>query len=185
LVLCCTIAQAAKKDSTFFKHQTGYGLSIYLKTSQNGTIINGTLNYNMRYHFKMLSHNSSLSANINTGVGIPGLSYGFVVLSSFFQFHLPITINYNIGNGASKNSSQTTGAYVGAGPCLDFIAAPYSLRENALSIGPVVNVGFRFGASNGDDNDAKYDLRFSYMSTLNKNGKGLSDILGINFFYSF
>ncbi len=182
--MCSIATQASKDDSTFFKHQSGVGISIYLIPAPNYTIINGTFNYNIRYHFKILSPSSSLSANINTGFGIPGLSVGYIFISRFFQFTLPVTINYNLGNGASKNSKQSTGTYVGAGANLDFIAAPNSLRDNFLSIGPVINVGIRFGSSDGNGS-SKYDLKFSYLSTLNKNGKGLSDIFGVNLYYNF
>ncbi len=186
IILCSITTQASKGDSTFFKHQSGIGLSIYLIPPPNYTAFNGTFNYNVRYHFKILSANTSLSANINTGIGIPGLSVGYIFISRYFQFTLPVTINYNIGNGAKKNSKQSAGTYIGAGACLDFLAMPNSLRDNALSIGPVINTGFRFGSSSSDDSgSAKYDLRFSYMSTLNKNGKGLSDIFGLNLYYSF
>lgn len=179
-----TFAKAGTKDSSFVKHQGGMGISVYLIPSS--LIFNGTFNYNLRYHFKYLSARSTLSLNVNTGFAIPGLSYNFLVISHYFQYHMPVTLNLNIGNGATKESSQTSGVYIGAGPCLDFLAMPYSLRQNALSVGPILNGGLRFGQSNSYSNsDARYDLRFSYMFTLNKNGKGLSNILGIDLLYNF
>lgn len=126
-----------------------------------------------------------MSANINTGIGFPGLYIYGISVSRYFQIQVPVTINYNIGNSANQHSTQSTGAYAGAGICVDFIAKPYSIKTNALSLGPVINAGFRFGSSTDDSKHARYDLRFSYMTTLNKNGKGLADIFGINFFYSF
>ncbi len=185
LILCSIVSRATKHDSTFFKHQTGAGVSIYLLPPPDYALFNGNLNYNVRYHFKILSATSSLSANINTGIAIRNLYIYGINISRFFQFNIPVTINYNLGNGASKNSTQSSGTYAGAGACIDMAFLNYKGKTYPLSIGPIINAGFRFGQSNDGNGHAKYDLKFSYLTTLNKNGKGLSDIFTVTMYYSF
>lgn len=165
-----------KKDKGYFKHQTGFGLSIY---NEQGYAVNGTFCIYSRYHFRQISKSSSLSANAGLGFGFPGIALGGFIFSQFLQINVPLTINYNLGFGAGKNDEdKSAGLYIGAGAGFDYTS---DFTNKFKTFGPVIQGGFRFGGRSG----SPFDIKFSLLKSVNTNGTGVGNILTMNLFYGF
>ncbi len=157
--LCYFPALAQK---TFFAHSAGvafYGATDYFS---------GGLMYSPRINVAVLSERSTFSIGTHLGLGGSfGYDYnaydGGASNSVSVFIDLPLMVEYNFGNAATRIANTKFGGFVGAGygwhRLVQSIDTEFgAFTSNTTSRGPVVNAGFRFPIGR-----ASFGVRGAYL----------------------
>lgn len=160
--LLCFSVHAQKP---LFSHSAGVG--IY---AGNSDYVAGGLLYSPRINFAVLSERATFSIGTHLGLG-GNLSYagdGYQRSTSLTFFtDMPLVVEYNFGNAATRVANTKFGGFIGGGYGWHFVKREESIHtdvfegtvERDLNIyGPVINGGFRFPIGR-----ASFGVRFSYM----------------------
>ncbi|MGN6492209.1 MAG: hypothetical protein ACTHLE_09460 [Agriterribacter sp.] len=184
-------------SSQTFLHGAGVGLmaSDPAVTSVYGTKVFFTLHYYPQVTF-METETYSVSAGVPLTVGLSGsynASYSsrgdsYEENSLLAVMQVPLMVNFNGGAGATKESEQRFGYFIGGGFGYHSTGIGYLTDEfgNELDgkkyskgFGPAANAGIRFAVGSNQKN---IEVRFSYM-------KGLKDakpsMFGLNAAFNF
>ena len=161
----------ARAQKTLFAHSAGvafYGADDYFSAG---------LLYAPRINFAVLSETSAFSVGTHLGLG-GSFNYGYSsnfgsqTSTSFFA-DVPLVVEYNFGNAATRVAYKKFGGFIGGGygwhavthseSYGDDYFGDYDYSESANVHGPVINGGFRFPIGR-----ASFGVRVSYLFNDNK-----------------
>ena len=161
----------ARAQKTLFSHAAGvafYGADDYFSAG---------LMYAPRINFAVLSETSTFSVGTHLGLGGSfdynyNSYYGTQNSVSFFA-DIPLVVEYNFGNAATRVAYKKFGGFIGGGYGWHAVTHSenygddyyddYDYRESATVHGPVINGGFRFPIGR-----ASFGVRVSYLFNDNK-----------------
>jgi len=109
------------------------------------------LHYSPRLNFAQLGYVGTLSLDTKLSFGYFAET-GTYAEETYFTSFIPVTINFNKGNGATRFSPEPSGYYAGAGMALNNGWNYY------YNFGPYFNAGVRF-----DIGDLPFDLNGGFM----------------------
>jgi hypothetical protein len=157
----------------------GAGLNVFVANASGGqTAVNGGISYSPRFNF-IEQENISISVGIPFTVGVSG-SYSANYNSQYgssssntlsVMLNVPMIINLNMGAGATKETEDRFGYFVGAG--FGYHYGTYNISDiingdevgtKFSTIGPVGNAGVRFAVGRGSHN---VEVRLQYMKGIN------------------
>lgn len=163
--------------SQSFMH--GAGLNIFVANASGGqTAVNGGITYSPRFNF-IEQDGMSVSVGIPLTVGVSG-SYSANYNSQYgssssntlsVMLNAPMIINLNMGAGATKETEERFGYFVGAG--FGYHYGTYNVSDiingdavgtKFSTVGPVGNAGVRFAVGRGSHN---VEVRLQYMKGIN------------------
>ncbi len=159
-----------KNSHVFFSHSIGFtgfgGITPDLYQDQSYTAFGFT--YSPRVNFLVLSPASSFSFGTHLTFGgsfsASTDNYGDTHTASTYMADIPLVLEYNFGNAATREAFKRWGFFVGGGygwhnarANVDYEG--YLYPEDVHLAGPVFNVGMRFPIAL-----ASLGIRFSYLS---------------------
>lgn len=160
--LLCFSVHAQK---TLFSHSAGAG---FYTGSSDYTAVG--LVYSPRINFAVLSERAAFSIGTHLGMGA---NFRYTIGSNAHSSgsnlfaDLPLVVEYNFGNAATRVASTRFGGFIGTGYCWHFTSRKdiYDVYESDNTVskglnlsGPVINAGFRFPIGH-----ASFGLRFAFM----------------------
>lgn len=146
ILLCCITGMVfTGKAQLEYIHSAGVGY--YYSPIDNYP----ALHYGPRINFMNLGYTGTLSIDSKLSFGYFAES-GTYAEETYFTSFLPVSINFNTGNGATQFSAEPGGYYFGGGWAWN------NGWEYYTNFGPYVNAGLRF-----DVGELPFDLNGGFM----------------------
>ena len=195
LLLIMTGLQAFSQDRIereFFSHSIGFsGFGGVTPDYYGGSSYSaGGLTYSPRFNFLLLSPSSSFSfgTHLTLGGSFSTSSNGYdSQSSSTFMADIPLVIEYNFGNAATREAFKRWGFFAGGGygwhnAKANVLYPDGYYSEDIHLAGPVISAGFRFPIAN-----ASLGCRFSYLINNHEDNPDvpISGLFGIGLEYNF
>ena len=175
LALACITLSGAFAQT--FTH--GVGFTIFSTQAQGASSqITGALTYSPRINF-VEAESFSLSVGVPLSVGLSGSynsnSYGTTDNSLSFLLNVPVLVNFNWGQGSTRDNESRFGFFAGAGfgyhygsfneSEYDAYGNQYDSPSTVSSYGPAADAGIRFGVGRGSHD---VEIRALYMKGLDQ-----------------
>ncbi|WP_143305038.1 hypothetical protein [Chitinophaga vietnamensis] len=185
-IICFLFCQLlASAQSLRFSQSVGLGLF----TARN--YLSGGLVYSPRYNFFVLSPRAAVSVGTHLGLGAnlheSYTSNSSGESSSVFIIDVPLVINYNYGNAATRKASQRWGFFAGGGygfhnasRNIDNTDLEEESGTEAIHIkGPVLNAGLQFPLGR-----SSLSLRGAWLLNDGTNNKDIQSITSVGVSYN-